>query len=79
MRAGFSRKDDTLPERILNQPLPDGPAKGMVWRLDAMLPDSYRCRGWDEKGRPTLEKLREWWQRRDRQKPDAGADPQGSG
>ena len=59
VRAGFSRKDDTLPERILKQPLPDGPAKGMVCRLDAMLPDYYRCRGWDENGRPTPEKLRE--------------------
>ena len=59
LRAGFSRKDDTLPERILMQPLPDGPAMGMVCRLDAMLPGYYRCRGWDENGRPTPEKLRE--------------------
>jgi aldehyde:ferredoxin oxidoreductase len=59
VRAGFSRKDDTLPERILKQPLPDGPAKGMVCRLDAMLPDYYHCRGWNENGRPTAEKLRE--------------------
>jgi aldehyde:ferredoxin oxidoreductase len=41
------------------QPLPDGPAMGMVCRLDAMLPGYYRCRGWDENGRPTPEKLRE--------------------
>ena len=39
MRAGFSAKDDTLPERILKQPLPDGPAKGMVCHLDEMLDD----------------------------------------
>jgi aldehyde:ferredoxin oxidoreductase len=31
----------------------------MVCRLDAMLPDYYRCRSWDEYGRPTPEKLRE--------------------
>ena len=59
MRAGFSRKDDTLPERILNTPLPDGPAKGMVCHLEEMLEDYYRIRGWDADGRPTADKLRE--------------------
>jgi len=59
IRAGFSHRDDTLPERILKQPLPDGPAKGMVCRLNEMLPDYYRFRGWDEAGRPSEEKLRE--------------------
>ena len=59
MHAGFSRKDGTLPERILKQPHPDGPAKGMVCRLYAMLPDNYHCRGWDPNGRPSPEKLRE--------------------
>jgi len=57
MRAGFSAKDDTLPERILKQPLPDGPAKGMVCHLDEMLDDYYRVRGWDVAGHPTRDKL----------------------
>ena len=57
MRAGFTKKDDTLPKRILEEPLPDGPAKGMVCRLDVMLPEYYRARGWDSAGRPTAEKL----------------------
>jgi len=58
-RAGFSRKDDRLPERLTREPLPDGPSKGRVCRLDEMLPEYYRCRGWDEEGRPTAGKLAE--------------------
>jgi len=48
---------DTLPPRMLEEPLPDGPAKGRVADLDAMLPEYYTYRGWDEKGWPTAEKL----------------------
>jgi len=58
-RAGFSRKDDTLPPRIVREPLPDGPAKGMVCHLDEMLTDYYQLRGWTQEGIPTEEKLRE--------------------
>jgi len=58
-KAGFSRKDDTLPPRILNEPLPDGPAKGMVCHLDEMLTQYYELRGWDKNGIPTEAKLRE--------------------
>jgi len=50
---------DTLPPRMLNEPLPEGPAKGHVNRLDEMLPDYYIERGWDENGVPTEEKLKE--------------------
>jgi aldehyde:ferredoxin oxidoreductase len=50
---------DTLPPRMLNEPLPDGPAKGRVAELDKMLPQYYQLRGWDEKGFPTKEKLEE--------------------
>ena len=50
---------DTLPPRMLNEPLPDGPAKGRVAELDKMLPEFYAYRGWDEKGWPTEEKLAE--------------------
>ncbi|MFV2032191.1 MAG: aldehyde ferredoxin oxidoreductase family protein [Gammaproteobacteria bacterium] len=51
-RAGFSRKDDTLPKRILEEPAPSGTAKGLVCRLDEMLPEYYRLRGWDDDGNP---------------------------
>jgi aldehyde:ferredoxin oxidoreductase len=58
-RAGFSRKDDALPARMLSEPMPDGPAKGMVCRLDEMLDEYYGLRGWDANGIPTEDKLRE--------------------
>lgn len=58
VRAGFSRKDDTLPPRILREPLPDGPAKGMVCHMDEMLTEYYELRGWTKDGIPTDEKLR---------------------
>jgi aldehyde:ferredoxin oxidoreductase len=58
-RAGFSRKDDSLPPRITQEPLPDGPAKGMVCHLDEMLDEYYPARGWTKDGVPTPEKLAE--------------------
>ena len=58
VRAGFSAADDTLPPRIVAEPLPDGPAAGHVCELDRMLPPYYELRGWDEDGRPTAETLR---------------------
>jgi aldehyde:ferredoxin oxidoreductase len=57
LRAGLSGKDDTLPRRILSEPIPEGPAKGRVARLDEMLPEYYRLRGWTPDGVPTPEKL----------------------
>lgn len=59
VRAGISAKDDTLPPRMLKEPLPDGPARGHVCRLPEMLQDYYRLRGWDKEGVPSREKLEE--------------------
>ena len=59
VKAGFTAADDTLPKRMLEEPLPEGPAKGHVVELDAMLPIFYQLRGWDERGVPTAEKLTE--------------------
>jgi len=56
-RAGFGRKDDTLPERLLHEPMPAGPAEGKTVPLEAMLAEYYRLRGWDAQGQPTEEKL----------------------
>jgi len=56
-RAGFTSKDDTLPPRLLREPMPAGPAKGKTVPLDKMLPEYYRLRGWDAQGRPTKKKL----------------------
>jgi len=51
--------EDTLPTRMLEEPLPDGPARGQVSRLAEMLPEFYKVRGWSEDGVPTPEKLAE--------------------
>jgi aldehyde:ferredoxin oxidoreductase len=59
IKAGSGPEHDTLPHRMLHEPLPDGPAKGKVVELDKMLPEFYKLRGWDEKGYPTKEKLEE--------------------
>lgn len=58
-REGFGRKDDSLPERLLKEPMPEGPAKGKVHPLESMLEIYYRKRGYDENGHPTEEKLQE--------------------
>jgi aldehyde:ferredoxin oxidoreductase len=60
LRAGLTKKDDTLPERMFNTPIATGPAKGMLSKVREMLPEYYQLRGWDENGVPTearLEKL----------------------
>ncbi|MBW1767745.1 MAG: aldehyde ferredoxin oxidoreductase, partial [Deltaproteobacteria bacterium] len=54
---GITRKDDTLPERILNMPHSEGGAEGHTPDLAPMLDEYYRARGWDENGVPTPEKL----------------------
>jgi aldehyde:ferredoxin oxidoreductase len=59
IRAGFSRSDDTLPPRMLEEPLVEGPAKGQVVELEEMLSEFYALRGWDESGIPTDSKLGE--------------------
>ncbi|MHA2083712.1 MAG: aldehyde ferredoxin oxidoreductase C-terminal domain-containing protein [Candidatus Thorarchaeota archaeon] len=59
LREGFTRADDTLPPRLLEDPLPEGPAEGHVVNLDVLLDAYYNYRGWDEQGRPTREKLQE--------------------
>ncbi len=58
-REGFARKDDTLPPRLLEEPLPEGPAKGQVVNLEPMLNEYYRLRGWNETGIPTAKQLEE--------------------
>ena len=57
-KYGFDSKDDTLPKRLLNEPLPEGAAKGHVVELDRMREEYYRIRGWVD-GRPTQEKIKE--------------------
>jgi len=58
IREGLQRKDDALPQRQLNEPLPDGPAKGQVIKLDGMLDEYYSFRKWERaSGFPTRKGL----------------------
>ncbi len=60
VREGVTREDDTLPKRLLEEPLPDGPAKGHVNKIGPMLDKYYEFRGWDGKtGKPTALTLRQ--------------------
>jgi aldehyde:ferredoxin oxidoreductase len=59
VRAGFSRKDDSLPKRLTSEPAPTGPAKGLVCRLEEMLDEYYRVQQWTSDGVPTPERLSE--------------------
>lgn len=59
LREGLTGEDDTLPPRLLKEPLPDGPAQGQVVPLEQMLKEYYLIRHWDGEGRPTQEKLAE--------------------
>ncbi|MFA4640355.1 aldehyde ferredoxin oxidoreductase [Pyrococcus kukulkanii] len=60
LKAGLDPlKEDTLPKRLLEEPMPEGPHKGHVVRLKEMLPRYYKFRGWTEDGRIPEEKLKE--------------------
>jgi len=63
VREGLGRNDDTLPWKVMNQPIADdGPAKGAVVtqdELDLLLDDYYQARGWTVEGIPSSAKLQE--------------------
>jgi aldehyde:ferredoxin oxidoreductase len=63
IREGLTRKDDSLPWKVMNVPIPDeGPSKGSFVsqeELDLLLDDYYETRGWNKEGVPTMEKLNE--------------------
>ena len=44
--AGMKPEDDRLPKRLLNDPIVNGPSKGMVSQLPLTLPQYYEARGW---------------------------------
>jgi aldehyde:ferredoxin oxidoreductase len=56
-RDGFDVSQDSMPERILKEPVPREPSKGQIFELDVLLKDYYKVRGWNERGIPTKEKL----------------------
>jgi len=63
IREGLGRKDDTLPWKVMNVPIPDeGPVQGAVVtqeELDLLLDDYFSSRGWTFEGVPTAAKLKE--------------------
>jgi aldehyde:ferredoxin oxidoreductase len=62
VREGFGRADDTLPERVMTEPLKAGASQGhLINREDLtfMLDEYYQARGWDSNGIPTRAKLTE--------------------
>jgi len=59
-RIGVTRKEETLPPRLLSEPMPTGPSKGGLPDLDEMLDEYYEFRGCDrETGYPLESKLKE--------------------
>ena len=61
VKAGLTRDDDTLPERLMTEPLKGGASKGQLISpqdLKVMLDEYYEARGWDvNTGIPTKKKL----------------------
>ncbi len=63
IREGFTSIDDSLPKRILEECLPDGPAAGKIIGNDNFLKmrtEYYLCRGWDSEGMPTQKIIDEY-------------------
>jgi aldehyde:ferredoxin oxidoreductase len=59
LREGFTAEDDTLPERLLKEPVQEGPSAGFTANLSPMLEEYYAFRGWDQNGVPRPDKLQE--------------------
>ncbi len=59
LKSGWKAGDDRVPKRFADEPMPEGPAKGQVCKLDEDLPAYYSLRKWDANGAPTQEILKE--------------------
>ena len=59
LASGITPKEDTLPERLLKEPLKKGGAAGQVVELEPMLKEYYEYRGWTENGYPKKETLQD--------------------
>jgi aldehyde:ferredoxin oxidoreductase len=60
VREGVRRADDTLPWKVMHEPIPAGPSAGMYCppeELRTMLDAYYALRGWDANGVPTPARL----------------------
>lgn len=59
LKAGILPSEDTLPKRLMTEPIKEGPSQGWVNKLGEMLPKYYKARGWSAEGIPTDKKLEE--------------------
>lgn len=59
LREGFTRADDTLPHRLLKEPVTSGPSQGYTVNLEPMLDEYYQFRGWDSQGVPKPARLKQ--------------------
>ncbi len=59
IKEGLTRADDTLPKRLLEEPMTEGPAQGHTVDLEPLLDAYYEYRGWNNEGKPTPNKLEE--------------------
>jgi len=59
VKNGITRKDETIPERIMKENLEKDEAHIGEERFEKMLDEYYELRGWDANGIPTKEKLKE--------------------
>jgi len=60
VREGVRRSQDSLPWKVMHEPIPEGPSAGMYCppeELDGMLDAYYGLRGWSHEGVPTPERL----------------------
>jgi len=60
IREGWTKADDWLPGRVLGDPLPSGPGKGVYVKpeeLRMMIDDYYQARGWTPDGLIPKDKL----------------------
>jgi aldehyde:ferredoxin oxidoreductase len=57
LREGFTREDDTLPKRLLEEAIEGTDGNPHTVDLDRMLDDYYAARGWDQEGVPLPETL----------------------
>ncbi|MEM3264770.1 MAG: aldehyde ferredoxin oxidoreductase family protein [Thermoplasmata archaeon] len=62
LKCNLTRNDDTLPERIFKDSIPNGPSAGMSVdkkKFEKLVDEYYQARGWSVEGIPTKAKLQE--------------------
>ena len=57
IREGFTRSDDTLPRRFLQEPILDNTGNPQTVDIERLLDMYYLARGWDPEGHPLAETL----------------------